>query len=76
MKVRLKSEVIREILARKNQSQNALAMHVGTTSGYMSQLMSGARYPSPTLREKIMASLGIGEFDAIFEFVPPRVAAR
>jgi len=69
MIVALKSSRIKKILARKNMSQNCFAMRLGLSSGYMSQLMSGMRNPSPSLREKIQAELKIDEsrFDEIFE---------
>jgi transcriptional regulator with XRE-family HTH domain len=66
MKVCLKSDSIKQILAKKNLSQNWLAERVGTTSGYMSQLMTGTRYPSPKMREKIMTCLKLNEFDDLF----------
>lgn len=66
MKVCLKSESIKQILAKKNLSQNWLAERVGTTSGYMSQLMTGNRYPSPKMRKKIMACLQLCKFDDLF----------
>jgi hypothetical protein len=66
MKVKLKARVIRRILARKNVSQNWLALHVGTSSGYMSQLMAGTRNPSPHMREKILEVLKGHEFDDLF----------
>ena len=70
MKVALKSKAIREIMAKKNQSQNGLAGRIGASSGYMSQLMNGTRHPSPELRKKIMAALKIASFDEVFEIVP------
>lgn len=70
MKVALKSKAIREVMAKKNQSQNGLAVRIGASSGYMSQLMNGTRHPSPELRKKIMAALKIATFDEVFEIVP------
>ena len=69
MVVAIKSEAIRKILARKNMSQNCFALRLSVSSGYMSQLMSGVRNPSPVLREKILAELKMDEkgFDEIFE---------
>ena len=69
MKVKLKSTQIKTILIRKNLSQNWLAKRIGTSTGYMSQLMNGSRSPSPKIREKIIKSLGITEFDDIFQIV-------
>ena len=68
MIVELRSDPIKEILARKNMSQNCFAMRLGVSSGYMSQLMSGVRNPSPALRKKILAVLQMDEsgFDDLF----------
>jgi hypothetical protein len=54
MKVYLKSKNLKEILIRKNKSQNWLAYRLEVSSGYMSQLMDGSRSPSPKLRERMM----------------------
>lgn len=69
MVVALRSGKIKQILARKNMSQNGFAFRVGISSGYMSQLMSGIRNPSPPLREKILLALKYEEnrFDEIFK---------
>lgn len=69
MVVAIRGDRIRKILARKNMSQNCFAMRLGVSSGYMSQLMSGVRNPSPILREKILSELKMDEngFDEIFE---------
>lgn len=66
MKVKLKKQVIRRILARKNLSQNWLAFRVQTTSGYMSQLIRGVRTPSPEMRQKILDVLRDYQFDDLF----------
>ncbi len=69
MVVAIKSEAIRKILARKNMSQNWFAGQLGVSSGYMSQLMTGVRNPSPDLRIKILEKLKMDEsgFDKVFE---------
>ena len=69
MVVAIRGDQVRKILARKNMSQNCFAMRLGVSSGYMSQLMSGVRNPSPELREKILSELKMSEkgFDEIFE---------
>ena len=67
MKVRIKGNAIRRMLARKNMSQNWLAMKVQTSSGYMSQLITGTRNPSATMRTKILDVLRDCQFDDIFE---------
>lgn len=67
MKVALRANVISEILARKNISQNCFAFRVGTTSGYMSQMMTGKRNPSPKMRKKILKVLKDCEFEDLFK---------
>ena len=69
MVVALRDSKIRQILARKNMSQNNFAYRIGVSSGYMSQLMSGIRNPSPLLRERILTALKLDEssFDKIFK---------
>ena len=69
MVVALRSGKIKQILARKNMSQNAFAFRIGVSSGYMSQLMSGIRNPSPLLRERLLTVLKLDEsdFDKIFK---------
>lgn len=68
MIVALRSTKVKKILARKNMSQNCFAMRLGFSSGYMSQIMSGVRNPSPALRDKILKELKLDEsrFDDLF----------
>ena len=69
MVVALRGGKIRRILARKNMSQNDFAYRIGTGSGYMSQIISGVRNPSPRLRKRILTALKLNEsdFDKIFK---------
>ena len=67
MKVALKKDNIRKILAQRNISQNWLAFRVGTTSGYISQMITGKRNPSPKMRKKILKVLKDYEFDDLFK---------
>ena len=66
MKVRLRAQSIRHILAKKNMTQNWLAQRIATSSGYMSQMMTGIRNPSPRMREKMIAALKDYQFDDLF----------
>lgn len=66
MKARLNSERVRSILLRRSISQNCLASRLKISSGYCSQLLSGARTPSPRLRLRIMRELK-EDFDTLFE---------
>jgi ribosome-binding protein aMBF1 (putative translation factor) len=67
IKVDVKTEVLLRILAKRNMSQNELARLCGITSGFISQLLSGQRKPSPEIRQKIMDVLNIKNFDLIFK---------
>ncbi len=38
----------------------------GISSGYLSQLMSGARCPAPPVRRRLLRVLGLSDFDDLF----------
>ena len=65
-RVRLNTRRAWELLNRLNMSQNDLASRAGTSSGYLSQLMSGTRRPSAALRKRLMEALGITRFEDLF----------
>ena len=67
IKVEIKANKLMDILARRNISQNELARLCGITSGFISQLLTGQRKPSPEIRQKIMDVLNIRDFDLIFK---------
>lgn len=64
--VRLNTRKVWELLNRRNMSQNDLAARSGTSSGYLSQLISGTRRPSPSLRRRLMEALDVNRFDDLF----------
>jgi transcriptional regulator with XRE-family HTH domain len=66
LKVRLNKEKILIAITRRNLSQNMLAARAGLTSGYMSQIMCGDRFPSPQTRQKLLDVLKPLTFDDIF----------
>ena len=66
MRVFLKADRVREWLARKSRGPSWLAFQLDITSGYMSQLLSGTRCPSPGLRQRMLRQFG-GGFDDWFE---------
>lgn len=66
IKTKIKVERVKEILLRRNITQNNLASRLGISSGYCSQLLSGRRCPSPSLRARLMHELKT-DFDALFE---------
>ena len=65
-RVRLNPHRVWAILNRLNMTQNELARLVGTSSSYLSQLMSGHRCPSAAFRKKLMDALGVTDFDDLF----------
>jgi len=66
MKAQINTANIRKILARKQMSQNWLAFRTRTTSGYMSQMITGKRNPSSKMRDKILQVLGDCNSEDIF----------
>ena len=64
--VKLNPHAVWELLNRRNATQNELARLVGTSSGYLSQLMSGTRCPSADCRRRLMDALGVTDFDDLF----------
>jgi transcriptional regulator with XRE-family HTH domain len=60
---------VRLAIAKINLPQNELARRCGITSGYMSQLLSGARLAGPQTRRRLLASLSTLDFDQLFEEV-------
>lgn len=66
IKVKINKSVVLKETARRNMSLNMLAHKAGISSGYISQLISGDRYPSPQLRGKIQQALQPLTFDDIF----------
>lgn len=65
LKVQLKIQPVKRELTRRNISQNGLAIKLGITSGYCSQLLSGVRRPSPDIRQKLMDVLQL-PFESLF----------
>jgi transcriptional regulator with XRE-family HTH domain len=66
IRVRLNQTAVQKAIARRNMSQNMLAIRAGISSGYISQIMCGIRYPSPEVREKLQNVLQPMSFDEIF----------
>ena len=66
IRVKLNQAAVLRAIARRNMSQNMLAIRVGSSSGYISQIMCGTRNPSPRMREKLQSVLSPLTFDDIF----------
>ena len=64
--VKINQSTVLKAIARRNMSQNMLAIRVGSSSGYISQIMCGTRNPSPRMREKLQSALSPLTFDDIF----------
>jgi len=56
-KVTIDVRRFKQVLAERNISQNRLASLAGLTSGFVSQLLSGARNPSYKTRTKLLDAL-------------------
>ena len=65
-RVRVDPQKVWALLNRLNMTQNDLARLLGTSSSYLSQLMSGRRRPSAAFRKRMMEALGVTEFDGLF----------
>ncbi len=62
-RARLNPDAVWAQLNRRNLAQNELARAAGITSGYLSQLMSGTRYPSAAVRTRLAEALGLEDRD-------------
>ena len=66
IRVRLNQTAVLRAIARRNMSQNMLAIRAGSSSGYISQIICGTRNPSPRMREKLLSVLAPLTFDDLF----------
>jgi len=66
IRVKLNQAAVLRAIARRNMSQNMLAIRAGSSSGYISQIICGTRNPSPRMREKLLSVLAPLTFDDIF----------
>jgi transcriptional regulator with XRE-family HTH domain len=66
IRVKLNQTAVMRAIARRNMSQNMLAIRAGISSGYISQIMCGTRNPSPAVRQKLQEVLQPLTFDDIF----------
>lgn len=57
MRIAIKAKSFRRFLTEHNLSQNEFAHMAGTDSGYLSQLLSGQRFPSPKMRARLLTVL-------------------
>ncbi|WP_059280089.1 helix-turn-helix domain-containing protein [Dehalococcoides mccartyi] len=66
IRVRMNQVAVLRAMAKRNMSQNMLAIRAGLSSGYISQIMCGTRTPSPAVRQKLQDVLQPLTFDDIF----------
>ncbi len=64
--VKVNTLQVEKEIARRNLSKNMLAIKAGISSSYISQIISGTRYPSPRIREKLQQALHPLTFEDIF----------
>ena len=70
MRVRLKLDRLRDLIARSNLSQNHWAMKLGLSRGHWSDIVNGKHpYPSGKTRERLLEVFRVS-FDALFETEP------
>ena len=72
-RVLVRSLAVWAFMDRRNLTQNQLAVLLGLTSGYLSQVINGVKSPSAALRQRMQDVLG-AEFDDLFEMVEVRDA--
>ena len=65
-RVKLRPGPVWELITRRNMSQNELARRAGISSGYLSHLLAGRKCPSPAVRRRLQAALGVSEFEELF----------
>lgn len=68
-RVKLNPNAVWKLLNRRHMTQNELARLASITSGYLSQLMSGKRHPSPETRKRLQKMLGLTRFEDLFILV-------
>ena len=66
IRVKLNQDSVLKALAKRNMSQNMLAIKAGLSSSYISNIICGIRYPSPGVRERLQSVLQPMTFDDIF----------
>jgi transcriptional regulator with XRE-family HTH domain len=66
IRVKINQDAVQKVLAKRNMSQNMLAIKTGISCSYISNIMCGVRYPSPEYREKLLNVLQPLTFDDIF----------
>jgi transcriptional regulator with XRE-family HTH domain len=68
MPIRVKTNqlAVLRAMARRNMSQKMLSIKTGISKAYVSEIISGVRYPSPEIRQKLQDALAPLTFDDLF----------
>ncbi|UCD23979.1 MAG: ABC transporter permease, partial [Gemmatimonadota bacterium] len=75
MRVRLKQQQLRDLVAQSTLSQNHWAIKLGISRGHWSEIVNGKHpYPSPKTRERLLEVFGVA-FDELFEVEPGTAGA-
>ena len=75
-RVKLNPVAVWELLDQHSMSQNELARRCGISPGYLSQLMSGARCPSPRLRRRQQQVLDVTDLTSCSSWSAPVIDGR
>ncbi len=66
VRVSLNRQALEIAITRRNISQNALAQKLGVSKSYLSQVITGKREPSASMRRRILEYLRDYTFDDLF----------
>ena len=66
VRVRMNRKAVLKALAKRNMSLHRLAIKAGISYSYISNIMCGARFPSPEIRARLQKALQPLTFDDIF----------
>lgn len=72
VEIKIKNEVLKMLMARKNISQSALAEYCNINKSYVSKIISEGMTPSAKVRKKILEILDV-TFDELFVIGPESV---
>ena len=67
IKCKLKQKEFKKYMAKYNKSQNDLAIILGISSAFMSQIITGKRNIGPYKRQQIMDEFMIDDWNKLFE---------
>ena len=65
-RARVNPDALWKQLIRCNMSQKELARDAKISTGYLSQLISGTRFPSARVRKLLQKALGVTQFEDLF----------